>query len=257
MRATVLRLPSLLLLCAATLATPATRAQEVDLEALAMLEAADQVRFPRSDFEVNVRISSTTPGGETEVRDYQILSKGNENTLVITTAPASERGQVLLMRGRDLWVYSPRLSQPVRLPLSQRLTGQVANGDLARANFSGDYNARVLRDETIQKRKYAVLELTAIDGSVTYNRVLLWVERSGNQPLKAEFYALSGRLLKTAQYLNYAKLDNTVRPTQLVMEDAVKRGDRSVLDYSAMKPRELPNKLFNKDYMKRVTQGID
>lgn len=257
MRATVLRLPSLLLLCAATLATPATRAQEVDLEALAMLEAADQVRFPRSDFEVNVRISSTTPGGETEVRDYQILSKGNENTLVITTAPASERGQVLLMRGRDLWVYSPRLSQPVRLPLSQRLTGQVANGDLARANFSGDYNARVLRDETIQKRKYAVLELTAIDGSVTYSRVLLWVERSGNQPLKAEFYALSGRLLKTAQYLNYAKLDNTVRPTQLVMEDAVKRGDRSVLDYSAMKPRELPNKLFNKDYMKRVTQGID
>lgn len=257
MRATVLRLPSLLLLCAATLAMPAARAQEVDLEALAMLEAADQVRFPRSDFEVNVRISSTTPGGETEVRDYQILSKGNENTLVITTAPASERGQVLLMRGRDLWVYSPRLSQPVRLPLSQRLTGQVANGDLARANFSGDYNARVLRDETIQKRKYAVLELTAIDGSVTYNRVLLWVERSGNQPLKAEFYALSGRLLKTAQYLNYAKLDNTVRPTQLVMEDAVKRGDRSVLDYSAMKPRELPNKLFNKDYMKRVTQGID
>ncbi|HNE00783.1 outer membrane lipoprotein-sorting protein [Plasticicumulans sp.] len=257
MRATVLRLPSLLLLCAATLAMPAARAQEVDLEALAMLEAADQVRFPRSDFEVNVRISSTTPGGETEVRDYQILSKGNENTLVITTAPASERGQVLLMRGRDLWVYSPRLSQPVRLPLSQRLTGQVANGDLARANFSGDYNARVLRDETIQKRKYAVLELTAIDGSVTYSRVLLWVERSGNQPLKAEFYALSGRLLKTAQYLNYAKLDNTVRPTQLVMEDAVKRGDRSVLDYSAMKPRELPNKLFNKDYMKRVTQGID
>ncbi|HNO60261.1 MAG TPA: outer membrane lipoprotein-sorting protein [Plasticicumulans sp.] len=257
MRATVLRLPSLLLLCAATLAMPAARAQEVDLEALAMLEAADQVRFPRSDFEVNVRISSTTPGGETEVRDYQILSKGNENTLVITTAPASERGQVLLMRGRDLWVYSPRLSQPVRLPLSQRLTGQVANGDLARANFSGDYNARVLRDETIQKRKYAVLELTAIDGSVTYSRVLLWVDRAGNQPLKAEFYALSGRLLKTAQYLNYAKLDNTVRPTQLVMEDAVKRGDRSVLDYSAMKPRELPNKLFNKDYMKRVTQGID
>ena len=87
--------------------------------------------------------------------------------------------------------------------------------------------------------------------------MLLWVERSGNQPLKAEFYALSGRLLKTAQYLNYAKLDNTVRPTQLVMEDAVKRGDRSVLDYSAMKPRELPNKLFNKDYMKRVTQGIE
>ena len=43
----------------------------------------------------------------------------------------------MLMRGNDLWVFLPSVSQPVRLSLSQRLTGQVANGDLARANFSG------------------------------------------------------------------------------------------------------------------------
>jgi len=31
----------------------------------------------------------------------------------------------MLMRGRDLWVFLPNVSQPVRLSLSQRLTGQV------------------------------------------------------------------------------------------------------------------------------------
>lgn len=256
MRASVLRAVFLASLATA-LAGGIARAQEVDLEALAALDSVDRVRFPSESFEVQVKITSTQAGGDSEVREYQVLSKGNENTLVITTAPASEKGQVLLMRGRDLWVYSPRLSQPVRLPLSQRLTGQVANGDLARANFSGDYNARHLRSETIQKRKYDVLELTAIDGSVTYNRVILWVEPDTKRPLKAEFYALSGRLLKTASYRNYQSVNGTMRPMQLVMEDAVKRGEQSVLDYAEIRARDLPDKLFNKDYLKRVTQGVN
>ena len=49
------------------------------------------------------------------------------------------------MKGHDLWIFLPTVSQPVRLSMSQRLTGQVANGDLARANFAGDYTAKLLR----------------------------------------------------------------------------------------------------------------
>ncbi|PWV60681.1 outer membrane lipoprotein-sorting protein [Plasticicumulans acidivorans] len=230
-------------------------AQEVDIEAMAMLEAADRVRFPDESFELNVTITSTSADQPTEEREYQVLSKGNENTLVISTAPASERGQILLMRGRDLWVYTPRLSQPVRLPLSQRLTGQVANGDLARANFSGDYNARTLREETIDKKRLVVLELIGIDGGVTYNRVLYWIEKDTQRPFKAEFYALSGRLLKTAFYRGYKMINGVMRPTELLMRDALKKDDQSVLVYSAIKPRELANKLFNKDYLKRIKPG--
>ena len=33
--------------------------------------------------------------------------------------------------------------------MSQRLTGQVANGDIAKVNFSGDYEAKLLRVEKI------------------------------------------------------------------------------------------------------------
>ncbi len=226
-------------------------AQAVDPEAQTILEEADRVRFPAEDFEVSVRIGSTGSHG-TEEREYQILSKGNENTLVITTAPAAEKGQALLMRGRDLWIYMPRLSQPVRLPLSQRLTGQVANGDLARANFTGDYNPRRLRVDTLEGKRHDVLELAAIDNGVTYHRVLLWVEQQTHRPYKAEFYALSGRLLKTCLYQNYRTLAGVERPTRLVMTDAVKREEQSVLDYSDIRPRELPDKMFNKDYLKKL-----
>jgi outer membrane lipoprotein-sorting protein len=95
------------------------------------------------------------------VRKYRVLSKGNTNSVVMVTEPASERGQILLMKGRDLWVFMPDVSQPIRLSLSQRLTGQVANGDLARANFAADYNPKLLRSEKIGNEDYHVLELTA------------------------------------------------------------------------------------------------
>jgi outer membrane lipoprotein-sorting protein len=181
-----------------------------------------------------------------------VLSKGNSNTVVMVTEPASERGQIMLMKGRDLWVFMPDVSQPIRIALSQRLTGQVANGDLARANFAADYNPKLLRTETIGSENYSVLELIAVDRGVTYQKVIYWVRQKDNWPFKAEFYSLSNRLLKVCKYENYQTMEGRMRPTRLVMEDALKNGEQSVLEYNSMKLRDLPDKVFTKDYLKKL-----
>ena len=199
-----------------------------------------------------VTITSQANGEAGEPRKYRVLSKGNDNTIVLTEEPAADRGQAMLMRGRDLWVFMPNVSQPVRLSLSQRLTGQVANGDLARANFSGDYTSKVLRTETVEGEPHYVLELSAVDRGVTYNRVLYWVRQSNFYPYRAEFYSLSDRLLKTCRYESFKTLGGRARPTRLVMQDALKQGEESVLDYADMKLRDLPDKMFTKDYLKRL-----
>lgn len=241
------------LLMAIILFAPIASAASDDAElAQNILEKADQIRFPRESFQVDVNINTTAPDQQADARKYRVLSKGNENSVVLTTEPASERGQILLMKGRDLWVFLPDISQPVRLSMSQRLTGQVANGDLARANFSGDYNATILRIETIDNDKYYVLELTGVDRSVTYHKVLYWVQQSNFRPYRAEFYSLSNRLLKTSRYENFQTLLGKERPTRLVMEDALRTGEQSVLEYSGMKLRDLPDKVFTKDYLKRI-----
>ena len=223
-----------------------------DPAARSILEKADQIRFPQEGFQVEVAIVTTSDGKPTEERKYRVLSKGNENSIVMVTEPASERGQIMLMKGRDLWIFLPNVSQPVRLSMAQRLTGQVANGDLARANFVGDYNPRLLRTDVLDGQKHHVLELTAVDRGVTYQRVIFWVQQSNNYPHKAEFYSTSGRLLKTCLYQNFEKMAGKVRPTKLVMEDALRKGEQSVLEYSAMKLRDLPDKVFTKDYLKRL-----
>jgi hypothetical protein len=220
--------------------------------ARSVLEKADQIRFPRESFQVDVSIITTAPDQQPDMHKYRVLSKGNENSVVMVTEPASERGQIILMKVRDLWVFMPSVSQPVRLSLSQRLTGQVANGDLARANFAGDYNATILRTDTIDGEKYYVLELIGVDRSVTYHKVLYWVRQSNFWPYRAEFYSLSDRLLKTSHYENFQLLLGKKRPTRLVMEDALRKGEKSVLEYSEMTLRDLPDKIFTKDYLKKL-----
>ena len=227
------------------------RAAEDDL-ARSIVEKSDHIRFPRESFQVEVTINNVASGQAAEVRKYRILSKGSENTVVQITEPASERGQVMLMKGRDLFVFMPNISQPVRLALSQRLTGQVANGDLARSNFSGDYNPKILRTETIAGEPHYVLELTAVDRSVTYQKVLYWVKQSNFWPQRAEFYTQSNRLLKTARYENFKNVLGQQRPTRLVMEDALRKDEESVLEYSEMKLRDLPDRVFTKDYLQRL-----
>jgi hypothetical protein len=232
-------------------AAPIALAQP-EADPAAIVAAADRIRFPQEGFQVDVTITSSSPDREADVREYRILSKGNDNTIVLTVSPASERGQMMLMKARDLWVFLPRVSQPVRLPLSQRLTGQVANGDLARANFSGDYTATLLRTETLEGKALYVLELKAAERGVTYPRVLYWVEQATSRPFKAEFYTLSGRLLKTCRYEEFRTMEGAIRPTRLVMADALKKGDRSVMDYRDMTLRALEDKVFTKDYLKKL-----
>lgn len=229
---------------------PTSKGEEIN--AASIVEKADRVRFPQEGFQVEIAITTSHPGEDSEYRKYRVLSKGNDNTIVMTTEPASERGQILLMKGRDLWFFLPDVSQPVRLSLAQRLTGQVSNGDLARANFAGDYTPKLLRSDTIDGQAYYVLELTAVDRSVTYQRVLYWVRQESQWPHRAEFYSLSNRLLKTCKYENFQTLAGSVRPTRLVMEDALKQGEKSVLEYSTMKLRDLPDKIFTKDYLKKL-----
>ncbi len=226
-------------------AQPTPSAQEI-------VRRADEARFPQEGFEVLVKIKTLQAGRVTEERIFKVLSKGNENSVVMTLEPASERGQILLMKGRDLWMFLPRVSQPVRLSLAQRLVGQVSNGDIARANFAGDYTAKLVGTAVLGKEPAYVLDLTAADRSVAYQRVRYWVSQGSFRPQRAEFYSLSDRLLKSCEYTDYKTLGNKVRPTKLLMTDALNKGEQSTLDYTALKLRDLPDHIFSKEYLRRL-----
>jgi outer membrane lipoprotein-sorting protein len=240
----------LLFLSASLLSAHAVAEPKAD----ALVAKADAIRFPTEPFQVLVTVYTRDRDGDTGKHVYQVLQKGHENSVVRTLEPESERGQVMLLRGADLWVFLPDVSQPVRLPLSQRLTGQVANGDLARANFAGDY-AAVLDDiQEIDGEKYAVLELTAARKGVTYHRVRYWVNATNHRPYRAEFYTRSNRLMKVGDYSEFKTLGGGIRPTRLHLRDALRTGEESLVVYSNLKLRDIPDKFFTKDFLQKLQE---
>jgi len=214
-----------------------------------ILAKADSIRMPHGDSSVNTLIVSQKPSGTIEKTGYEVWLKGTEKTIIKTISPAADRGTSILMLGHDLWVFLPTVSKPVRISLQQRLTGEVSNGDLARANFVEDYTPTLVE----AKPSFFLLLLKAKSEDVTYGSIQLWVERPSCRPLKAAFYAASGRILKVGSYENYKSFNGVMRPSKLVFTDALVKNQISTLYYDKITARtDLADKYFTKDYLKKL-----
>ena len=227
---------------------------EGEIAADDILLKADEVRNPQLDFTTLVKVTSLKHNRAPSVATYEVMIKGRGNTVIKTLTPPIDRGRVLLMLGRDMWAFLPDVSKPLRISLRERLLGEVANGDIARVNYYGDYTAEILRAEDIEARSYYVLSLTAKTDDVTYAKGILWVDKENFKPLKAEFYGISGRLLKTCSYESYKELAGRKRPSRLIMHDPIVKGQMSTIEYGNMDVAPLPDKYFTKDYMKKFME---
>jgi outer membrane lipoprotein-sorting protein len=155
-----------------------------------------------------------------------------------------EKGEHLLMLGDDMWVYLPDTSRPVRITPLERLNGDASNGDVARTNFSVDYSAVYLRTEKIGAENCYVLDLTAKRKGSTYQRILYWLRVEDARPVRAEFYLTSGKHIKSATFDEYVTVNGRSRLLRWTLYDEIRHNSHSVLEYSNIAPRELPDKLF-------------
>ena len=146
----------------------------------------------------NVELNARDEEGE-QKRGMTVKADAS-NSLVEFLAPEKVKGQQMVMLGRNMWFVRPGLSKPVPMSPRQRLIGMASNGDVASTNYSGDYNAKLLKEEAINDEDCYLLELNAANKGVTYDRILYWVSKKRGVGVKAEFYTLSGKLFKFAEF---------------------------------------------------------
>jgi outer membrane lipoprotein-sorting protein len=237
------------LLCALLLALPF---QAFAQDATEIVRKADLVRAPVESFIWDVTITTYEGSKAPTVNGFEVYVKGVSKTFVKFVSPTRNVGRSLLGLDRDLWIYLPDAGKPVRIPLSQRLVGQVANGDIARTNYSGDYTATVVGSDKVNGVDSHILDLKAKSKEITYAAIKYWVTKETYHPVKAEFYAGTGTLLKTGVFEQYQESGGRLRPTRLTLVDAIRRDHKSTMDVSNLRIRELPDKYFNKNYMKAL-----
>jgi hypothetical protein len=133
-------------------------------------------------------------GQRLEVRATDVASVAE------TLEPARFRGAKILQVGHNMWLTKTGLSKPVPVSPRQRMSGQAANGDIAATNYAKDYRATLEGEEVLDGEPCYVLDLRARHKRTTYDRVRYWVSKARGVAVKAEFFSLSGKLLKTAQF---------------------------------------------------------
>ncbi|MGB8259144.1 MAG: outer membrane lipoprotein-sorting protein [Terracidiphilus sp.] len=217
------------------------RAATPDAEAL--LKRSDSYRNGWPSYVLHVKITTFESGKSDEQHLYEVSQKGTEKTYVEFLSPR-DKGRHLLMLGDEMWVYLPDTSRPVRITPLERLSGDASNGDVARTNYSTDYTPIFVREEKVGAEPCYVLELTAQRKGATYHRILYWVRAADARPVKAEFYLTSGKHIKSATFDQYAEVNGKLQLRQLTLYDEIRRNSHSVLEYSGVAPRDLPDKLF-------------
>jgi outer membrane lipoprotein-sorting protein len=212
-------------------------------DANALLKRSDAYRNGWTAYVLKVKITHFESGKEDESKLYEVSQKGTEKTYVEFLSPR-EKGQHLLMLGDDMWVYLPDTSRPVRITPLERLNGDASNGDVARTNYAVDYSAAYLSAEKVGVENCYVLELTAKRKGSTYQRILFWVRVTDARPVRAEYYLTSGKHIKSATFDEYITVNGKAQLHRWTLYDEIRHNSRSVLEYSGIAPRELPDKLF-------------
>ena len=212
-------------------------------DAEALLKQSDIYRNGWPSFILRVKITHYESDKQDEEKLYEVSQKGAEKSYVEFLSPR-EKGEHLLMLGDDVWMYLPDTSRPVRITPLERLNGDASNGDVAHTNYAVDYSPVYLRDEKAGSEDCHVLELTAKRKGATYQRIIYWLRVADARPVKAEFYLTSGKHIKTATFDEYDSVGGKIQLRRWTLYDEIRHNSHSVLEYSGIAPRELPDKLF-------------
>jgi outer membrane lipoprotein-sorting protein len=216
-------------------------------DAAAILARVDQFRTPLESFAIDVELTAYTPHDKPESSKFRVYGKGSDRSVVEFVAPATEKGKLLLMLRDAMWIYMPSASRPIRISPLQRLMGQASNGDVARTSFTVDYVPKSMTESEWEGHKVYVLDLAAKDSDIAYARVQLWIDRTSYEPLRADFYVVSGKLIKRAFFRDYGQMAGRRVVTAIEIDDLLRPGYRTTMKYANLVPKENPERMFTKD----------
>ena len=227
----IIRWFTLLSIALSSAAWAAPDAQEI-------LKNSDQARgggLPGIVWEIRL---VSRDGDRTDEPQRLLVKAVGESSVAETLEPARSKGGKFLQVERNMWLTRPGLSKPIPISPRQRMSGQAANGDIAATNYAGDYVAQMNGNEAVDGEACNVLELAAKHKRTTYDSIRYWVSVKRGVALKAEFYSLSGKLLKTArfEYGNTIEHDGKRIPfvSKMVIRDTLIDAE-TTMQFSAVK----------------------
>jgi hypothetical protein len=239
-----MKMQKMILLMALALSTQIAYAQDV----ARLLKAADQYRIPHENVQVETQITIfNRDGSQDKERRYLVFSQADRKSLVLMQSPA-EKGQKMLMLGDDFWMMLPGSQRPIRITPLQKLLGEASIGDVATASWASDYKGSLIGEELCDDKACLRLSLNAVRAGIAYQHIDLWIGKAHNEPIKADFYVLSGKMAKQARFV----LDKASRPTmvvEMILQDQLGSQKETRMRYLTRKEKIMPEQWLNPMYL--------
>jgi len=214
-----------------------------------ILKKVDENLMPVS-YESYRKLINEEPDGSKKEFIFFTVKKGKDKVAMLYISPASEKGRATLRLGDNMWLYIPNVGRPIRITSMQSVVGGVFNNaDIMRLDYSVEYDATILE----QNESEYILNLKARTQTVAYDRLKMWVDKKNIMVTKVECYAASGMLIKTLEFKNVKNFgDGIMRPAVIETSSFLYKGYRSLMIYSGMKLRNLPDEVFTLEYLSRL-----
>ena len=232
-----------------TLLIPATAGAAID--GAAILQKVDRNLEPES-YEMYRKLINIEPDGTRKEFVLYSVKKGRDKVAALFLSPASDKGRTTLRQGDNMWLYVPSVGKPIRITSQQSITGGVFNnGDILRVDYTVEYSVVSAEDRS----DTYLLTLKAKTGDVAYDQLKMTVDKKTVLPLEIEAFASSGMLIKTLRFKDIKDFGGGIRrPATVETDSPLYKGYKSVMLYSGLKKRVVPDEVFTLNYMSRMEE---
>ncbi|MDD5029101.1 MAG: outer membrane lipoprotein-sorting protein [Rhodoferax sp.] len=237
-------------IAALALLAPALAFSAVD--GVALLKRIDRNLEPES-YESYRKLINIEPNGNKKEFVLYTVKKGKDKMASLFLQPASDKGRSTLRQGDNMWLYLPSVGKPMRITSLQSVTGGVFNNaDIMRLEYAVEYDVAAV-DES--DAKLITLQLKAKTGEVAYDKLVMTVDKKLALPLEIKAFASSGMLLKTLYFKDIKDFGGGIkRPATIETDSPLYKDFKSVMLYSGLKKRDVPDEVFTQGYMARIEE---
>lgn len=164
-------------------------------------------------------------------------SKGDEESLIIITAPNREKGTGFLKKGNEMWNWQPTIERVIKMPPSMMMQSWMGsdftNDDLAKqSSIVVDYTHKFIGEETLEGRECKIIELTPKeDAPVVWGKVKMWISKKELLQLKLEFYDEDDYLVHTMYGLAVKEMGGRLLPSILKIVPAEEPQNSTIIEY--------------------------
>ncbi|MBU0721039.1 outer membrane lipoprotein-sorting protein [bacterium] len=215
-----------------------------------ILEKIDRNLTPTSAQMYKKLINIEPDGSKKEFLMFQ-AKKDKDKMLSLFLSPESEKGRSTLRLGDNMWLYIPNVGRPIRITSMQSVVGGVFNNaDIMRLDFSTEYSVTAQED----KESYIALDLKAKNETVSYDRLLMQVDKKSLTPIQIECYTSTQMLIKTLYYKELKDFgDKIIRPSVIETLSPMYKGYKSIMIYGKITPKDFADEAFTLDAMEKAS----